>query len=342
MRRHVIIPIFIPHVGCPHDCVFCNQAKITGVLREEYDSIDAGYVRRIVKDYLLTIDRDNTELEVSFFGGTFTAIDIRKQRELLSVTKELKESGIIDRIRLSTRPDYINLFILSHLKEHLVDIIELGVQSLSEDVLVASKRGYSPRVVEDASRMIRSFGFTLGHQLMTGLPLDNEEKDLFSVRESIRMKPDIARIYPALVIRDTEMADLYLEGSYEPYTLDRAVAVTSRMLVEYENAGVNVIRVGLQPTTDIAPGRDVLAGPYHPAIRELCESYAMCRKIEEAGFDRVTVRIGRRDLSKLYAGGKRYFARLSEKMEVRVETIDSEQKGIFEIIPFDGGGTNVS
>jgi len=342
MRRHVIIPIFIPHVGCPHDCVFCNQAKITGVLREEYDSIDAGYVRKVVRDYLETIDRDNTELEVSFFGGTFTAIDIRKQRELLSVTKELKETGIIDRIRLSTRPDYINLFILSHLKEHLVDIIELGVQSLSEDVLEASKRGYSPKAVEDASKMIRSFGFTLGHQLMTGLPLDTEEKDLLSVRESIRMKPDIARIYPALVIRDTEMADLYLAGSYEPYSLDRAVAVTSKMLSEYEKAGVNVIRVGLQPTDEIAPGRDVLAGPYHPAIRELCESYSMCQKVEEAGFDRVTVRIGKRDLSKLYAGGKRYFNALSEKMVVKVEVSGSDQKGIFEIIPFDGGGTNVS
>ncbi|MBP1918544.1 elongator complex protein 3 [Youngiibacter multivorans] len=342
MRRHVIIPIFIPHVGCPHDCVFCNQAKITGVLRDEYDSIDAEYVRRIVRDYLETIDRDNTTLEVSFFGGTFTAIDIRKQRELLSVTKELKETGIIDKIRLSTRPDYINLFILSHLKEYLVDIIELGVQSLSEDVLEASKRGYSPKAVEDASNMIRSFGFTLGHQLMTGLPLDTEDKDLFSVRESIRMKPDIARIYPALVIRDTEMADLYLAGSYEPYSLDRAVAITSKMLSEYEKAGVNVIRVGLQPTDEIAPGRDVLAGPYHPAIRELCESYTMCLKIEEAGFDKVTVRIGKRDLSKLYAGGKRYFRALSEKIEVKVEVSGSDQKGIFEIIPIDGGGTNVS
>lgn len=334
-RRHVIIPIFIPHVGCPHDCVFCNQASITGFLREEYARIDGNFVKSTVESYLSTIDRAHTTLEVSFFGGTFTAIDIRKQRELLAVTKELKEKGIIDHVRLSTRPDYINLVILDHLREYLVDVIELGVQSLDQEVLDASKRGYTAKDVEEASRLIKRFGFVLGHQLMVGLPGDSEEKDLYSLKESIRMQPDLVRIYPALVIRDTELEARFLRGDFVPYDLDRAVRLCAEMMKAYEAEGIRVIRIGLQPTEEIASGKEVLAGPFHPAIRELCEGYLLAQEILGTGFERVLVRIDRREVSKLYAGGKRYFNELAKKIEVRVQIIDDGEAFPMEIIRQD-------
>lgn len=332
MPKHVIIPIFIPHVGCPHDCVFCNQAKITGQLKEEYDKITGSYVRKTIEEYLETVDRGNTTVEVSFFGGTFTAIDLRKQKELLLSARMAKEEGLIDFIRLSTRPDYINLTIMNHLKEYTVDIIELGVQSLSQDVLDAAKRGYKKEAVRLASALIKSFGMTLGHQLMVGLPLDTEEKDMMSLGESIEMKPEIVRIYPALVIRDTEMEKDFKEGNYIPYTLDQAVRISANMLEAYEKKGIKVIRIGLQPTDEINVGGDVLGGPFHPAFRELAESYLLSKRIEESGFKRLQVNIGNRDLSKLYADKKRYFKPLLAGREIRVNVLKNSFKDTIEIV----------
>jgi len=337
MPKHVIVPIFIPHVGCPHDCIFCNQAKITGQLKEEYDKITGSYVRKTIEDYLETVDRGNTTVEVSFFGGTFTAIDLRKQKELLESARIAKEEGLIDYIRLSTRPDYINLTIMNHLKEYSVDIIELGVQSLSQDVLDAAKRGYKKEAVRLASALIKSFHMTLGHQLMVGLPLDTEEKDMLSLRESIEMKPDLVRIYPALVIRDTEMEKDFNDGSYIPYSLDQAVRISANMLKAYEEQGIKVIRIGLQPTDEISSGGDVLGGPFHPAFRELAESYLLSKRIEESGWKKLQVNIGNRDLSKLYADKKRYFKPLLLEQEIRVNVLKDSLKNVMEIVNLEDG-----
>ena len=331
MSKHRIIPIFIPHVGCPHDCVFCNQAKITGQLRMEYDKITGESVRETIERYLETIDRSQTTVEVSFFGGTFTAINLKKQKELLGAAQKAKFDGLIDFIRLSTRPDYITLPIMDHLKSYGVDIVELGVQSMDEDVLKRSRRGYDKRAVYQASRLIREFGMTLGHQLMIGLPGDTREKDFLSLQESIAMKPDLVRIYPALVIKDTEMEEAFLRGDYQPYGLDEAVEIAALMMQEYEKNGIRVIRIGLQPTEEINENADVIAGPFHPAIRELAESYLLAKRIEEADREEVDVVIGKRDLSKLYAGGKRYFKPLLEKKKVHVTVVPERLEGIMKI-----------
>lgn len=331
MSKHRIIPIFIPHVGCPHDCVFCNQAKITGQLRMEYDKITGESVRETIERYLETIDRSQTTVEVSFFGGTFTAINLKKQKELLGAAQKAKFDGLIDFIRLSTRPDYITLPIMDHLKSYDVDIVELGVQSMDEDVLKRSRRGYDKRAVYQASRLIREFGMTLGHQLMIGLPGDTREKDFLSIQESIAMKPDLVRIYPALVIKNTEMEEAFLRGDYHPYGLDEAVEIAALMMQEYEKNGIRVIRIGLQPTEEINENADVIAGPFHPAIRELAESYLLAKRIEEADREEVDVVIGKRDLSKLYAGGKRYFKPLLEKKKVHVTVVPERLEGIMKI-----------
>lgn len=338
MNRHRIIPIFIPHVGCPHDCIFCNQAKITGQLREEYEKITGKSVRETIERYLETIDREETTVEVSFFGGTFTAINLKKQKELLCAAEKAKEEGLIDYIRLSTRPDYISLPIMNHLRRYGVDIIELGVQSMDDEVLELSKRGYEKSVVYHASKLIKDFGMILGHQLMIGLPGDTREKDFLSVRESIKMEPDLVRIYPALVIKDTEMEQDYLKGTYSPYTLDEAVEISALMMKQYEDHGIKVIRIGLQPTEEINDKADVIAGPFHPAIRELAESFLLVKRMEEAGREKMDVRIGEKDLSKLYAGGKRYFRPLLEKMEICVTVVPGRLKETIEIRSYDERG----
>ncbi|WP_160675680.1 radical SAM protein [Clostridium sp. C8-1-8] len=312
-KNYYIIPIFVPHLGCPHNCVFCNQNKISG----EEGIVDSSYVESTVEEYLQTINKIDSTVEISFFGGTFTAIPLWKQKELLEVARKYKELGKIKYIRLSTRPDYIDEDILNHLKEYNVDIIELGVQSLDEEVLRKSARGHSEEDVERASKLIKEFGFTLGHQVMLGLPGDTFEKDLYTAKKSIDMKPDICRIYPALVIKDTPMEEMLKREEYKPYTLTEAVEIAKKIYSLYIENNVNVIRVGLQPTENINSGGDIVEGPFHPAFRELVEGSilnehiydVLRRKNEDA-----VIRINNRYISRLYANKKQFFNELKSKL----------------------------
>lgn len=324
MSRHYIIPIFISHVGCPHQCVFCNQDKIARTLEKE---VTGDEVRATVEEYLKTINRKNSTIEISFFGGTFTAIDVNKQKELLKVAKEYKDKGYIQKIRMSTRPDAINKYILDYLKDYNVDIIELGVQSLNNEVLRLSGRGHSAEDVYLASRLIKEYGFTLGHQIMPGLPGDDFDKDIETARKSIEMKPDICRIYPSLVIKETPMEDMYNKGAYTPYTVEEAVCISKEIYKLYKEAKVNVIRIGLQPTDSITLGKDVIAGPFHPAFRELVEGSLICDKILEKteSEDNILIEINSKDLSKLYANKKTYFNILKEKHKGNIEVIENNK-----------------
>lgn len=331
MSRHRIIPIFIPHVGCPHDCIFCNQAKITGQLREDYNKITGTYVEEMIDAYLETIDRDQTTVEVSFFGGTFTAIDLRKQRELLNAAYEAKKSGKVDKIRLSTRPDYISLPIMDHLSCYTVDVVELGIQSMDMEVLRLSKRSYPLESVRLASELVKKYGMTLGHQLMLGLPGDSREKDLASLEAVLSMKPELMRIYPALVLKDTEMAELFSQGLYQPYSLEEAVEIAALMMERCREEDVLVIRAGLQTTSEINEGGEILAGPFHPAFRELCESYLLMRRVLARPEASLELKIGQRDLSKLYAGKKKYFNRILLEKDVKVTVVADSLQDIIQI-----------
>ena len=329
-KNYYIIPLFIPHEGCPHDCVFCNQDRISG----STERVTAEKVYETVDEYLQTIDRTNATVEISFFGGTFTAIPEERQRELLKVAKEYKDKKLIDKIRMSTRPDYIDDYILTYLKEYKVDIIELGVQSLNNKVLHASGRGHTAEDVERASKLIKQYGITLGHQIMPGLPCDNYERDIETVKESIKMKPDICRLYPSLVIKDTPMERMYQNGIYKPYTLEEAVNVCKEMFKLYTEAGVNVIRIGLQPTEAIAEGKDVIAGPFHPAFRELVEGSLMVDSIkEQLANEKVgVVKINPKDISKLYANKKVYFNELlNDGYKIKVVTNNNIERGHMDI-----------
>ncbi|MGL4425798.1 MAG: elongator complex protein 3 [Cetobacterium sp.] len=262
--KHYNIPIFISHFGCPNDCVFCNQKKING---RETD-VTTEDIKNIIESYLKTLPKKSKK-EVAFFGGTFTGISIKLQEEYLSVVYEYIKNGLIDGIRISTRPDYINDEIITILKKYRVTTVELGVQSLDEEVLRQTHRFYPIEKVSTASKLIKEAGIELGIQLMLGLPGSTDESDYISAKKTVQLNPEIARIYPTLVIKETEMADMFKEGKYRPLTLDEAVQRCKKIyaLLEYNN--INIVRVGLQPTDDLNDNENVLGGPFHPAFREL-------------------------------------------------------------------------
>lgn len=267
-KDYYIIPIFVPHLGCPHNCVFCNQRRITG----KTDEMDENKAQHIIEEHLSTIPSRRKDVEIAFYGGSFTGIDLNLQERLLNVAFKYKKEGAVDRIRLSTRPDYIDKLRLDILKKYHVDIIELGVQSLDDEVLILSGRGHNKEDVYRASDLIKSYGFKLGLQMMIGLPGDNMEKSLLTGREIIKMNPFCVRIYPTLVIKDTYLKDLYEKGEYIPLSLEEAIDISSKLLVLFERNNIDVIRIGLQPTDNMTTGKDVVAGPFHPAFRQLVES----------------------------------------------------------------------
>ena len=267
MNKHYIIPIFVPHFGCPHDCIFCNQKKITGLST----NVTTEIVEETIQEYLGYFRKD-AFIEAAFYGGSFTAIDIDTQSALLEVVYKYKKEGIIDEIRLSTRPDAIDDKILSNLKRYEVDTIELGVQSLDEIELLKSERGHTADDVYNSCKLIRKYKFKLGLQMMLGLPEDDIYKSLYTCMEFIRLKPDCVRIYPTLVIKETYLEKLYIEGKYKPLDLNEAVEITTPILMLFYLNNINVIRIGLQPTESIQLGKDVVAGPFHPAFRQLVEA----------------------------------------------------------------------
>ncbi len=277
MKKHAIIPIFIPHKGCPNDCVFCNQRKITArgadVTRDD--------IHKTVDTYMSTLGNMNLEtIELSFFGGSFTGLPIKEQQDYLQVAKEYKDKGLIQKIHLSTRPDYIDTQILDNLKDYGVDVIELGVQSFAEPVLKASGRGHDAKCVYEACRLIKEYGFSLGIQLMIGLPEDTLEYDIFSAKEAVRLAPDIARLYPTVVIKDTALWDMMEAGKYVPMDEDDAVRRTAAMYKILTDAGINVIRVGLK-SSDIISDEENTAGTFHPAFRQLVEGFLAKESLEK-------------------------------------------------------------
>lgn len=277
MKKHAIIPIFIPHEGCPNDCVFCNQKKITARTHAE-EKVD---IEETASRYLSTLNSPRPEIiEMAMYGGSFTGIPMEKQNEYLDTAKRYKDAGLIDRIHLSTRPDYISHEILENLKDHGVDIIELGVQSFDDDALRLSERGHDSRIVYKSCEMIKEYGFTLGIQLMVGLPGDTREKSVFSARETVKIKPELARIYPTIVIEDTKLLDMYKSGLYTPLSLEEAVETSKQMYTILQEAGINIIRVGLKSSDIINENGEIYGSTFHPAFRQLVEGEIAREKIE--------------------------------------------------------------
>lgn len=320
MRKYNI-PIFVPHKGCPFDCVFCDQNRITGI--ESADDVTPDTVTETIERYLKTIPEQNDGVETAFFGGSFTGIPIEEQSALMARVRPYMESGRIDGIRLSTRPDYISREILDNLERHRVTTIELGVQSMIDSVLKAANRGHTARQVEDAVSLIRKYDFRLGLQMMTGLPGDTEEYSVETARRIIALKPDCVRIYPTLTIRGTYLEKLWREGRYVPQTVDEAARLCARLIIMFEAAGIDVIRVGLQPTDEINRGAAVAAGPFHSAFGELAESaiyYDIAAKeLLGCGGKSVIFYVNPREISKLVGNRRANIERLEKEFNVKLK-----------------------
>ena len=276
MKTHANIPIFIPHLGCPNQCVFCNQRHISGV-----SFFDPTTVDREIATALATIP-EGVEVEIAFFGGSFTGIDRGLMIELLEIANKYIQNGSVCSIRCSTRPDYINSEILDILWRYGVRTIELGLQSSSESVLLSCKRGHGFSHEETACRMIVEAGFSLVGQMMIGLPGSTHESELETARFIIRMGAAAARIYPTVVFKDTELCDMARSGDYQPLRLEDAVSRSAAVLDLFNDAGVEVIRIGLCASENLANENTYYAGPNHPALGELVISRLFYRRMKKA------------------------------------------------------------
>lgn len=331
MKKEYIIPIFVPHLGCPNQCTFCNQKKISG----ETKMVAAKDVEETINYYLKHFKDNDKYVEVAFFGGSFTAIEKEKQEELLKAVQPYIKEKKVNSIRISTRPDAIDKHILKMLKKYHVKNIELGVQSMNNYILRKCKRGHTVEDVEKASKLIRFYGFTLGHQMMVGLPESTKQDEVNTAKELIKLKPKNVRIYPVLVIKETELAEEYEKGEYTPLTVGQAVERCKEIVALFKKHTVNIIRVGLQNTEEISdPSHQqsqVVAGPYHPAFRQLVEASmwydSIVNEIKKVNTKVIEVKItaNPQDINQIVGHKKENILKLKETYDVDVQ-VESDEK----------------
>jgi len=266
MKKHINIPIFIPHLGCPNNCVFCNQRFISG-----HTDFDISTVKEEIETALST-KKDDQTAQIAFFGGSFTGIERSLMTKLLGIAKNYIDNGSVDGIRLSTRPDYIDREVLDILSEYGVTSVELGIQSMSQTVLDASKRGHTVDDARRAAYLIKEYGFEFVSQMMIGLPSSTPEDEIMTAEECIRMGADATRIYPTVVFKDSELCKMAEDRIYTPLGVAEAVARTKGALFVFYKHGIPCIRIGLCSAENLHSDRTFFAGPNHPAIGEMVES----------------------------------------------------------------------
>lgn len=267
--KHINVGLFVPHNGCPHQCTFCNQRAISGQSKQVTPADVDSAVEIAMKN------PNSVGGEIAFFGGSFTAIDRKTMTELLSAAYKYVENGSFKGIRCSTRPDAIDDEICRTLKAYGVTAVELGAQSMSDEVLRLNQRGHTAQDIVNASEMLKGYGFELGLQMMTGLYGSTDTDSIDTARRIIKLKPETVRIYPTVVIKNTELARLYESGEYTPQTVDEAAELCAELLLMFEEAGIKVIRTGLHSGGDVS---DYIAGAYHPAFKEICEGKIYIKK----------------------------------------------------------------
>ena len=306
-NTHSNISIFVPHIGCPNKCSFCNQRYITGSCwaPAAKDVENAVAKARDSKNF------DSKTAEIAFFGGSFTAINRNYMASLLKAAEQFVGDGTVKGIRISTRPDAIDDEILTLLKEHGVTSIELGAQSMNDRVLRMNNRGHTSADVEKASKLIRKYGFELGLQMMTGLYGDSDNSAVKTAEKLIALQPDTVRIYPTIVLKDTDLAALYADNIYKPQTLDGAVSLAVRLYKMFTDNGIRVIRLGLHSIEEEA----YIAGPWHPAFSELCQSQIMLTgvlsSLQEKG--KYKINVSKSAVSKMTGQGRKNIIFLKSK-----------------------------
>lgn len=322
--RHLNIPIFVPHLGCPNACVFCNQRKISGK-----DAFFLAAVSDEIERVLSTV-RDGDEVEIAYFGGSFTAIERPLMLSLLEIGKQYVDQGRVSALRCSTRPDCIDEEILSVLSSYGMKTVELGVQSVSDEVLLASGRGHTREDIACACSLVRKSGMKLVCQMMLGLPASTRESDLATARFIVESGAVAARIYPTVVLRDTALHDMLLAGNYEPLSLEEAILRGADALEVFADGGVHPLRIGLCASDGLRSG-DAVAGAYHPALGELIRSEVYYRKIkrivQDSGRDRhLRIGVSSAMLSQAIGQHKSNLLRLTKELSL----------SHFEILPMEG------
>lgn len=326
-----IIPVFVPHLGCPNNCVFCNQRKISGSVQPA----NAETVKSAVTEALERIP-DKSNIQLAFYGGSFTAIPLQEQNELLDAALPFLHEGTISSLRLSTRPDAIDESTLIRLRERGVKTIELGAQSMCDEVLEASGRGHEARQTAQAAKLIKKFGFELILQMMTGLPGDSKQRSIETARQIIALKPDGVRIYPTVIIENTPLYDMWKAGLYPEHTVQEAVETCAEILPMFEEAGIPVIRLGLNPTEELTGGA-AAGGAYHPAFGELVKSRIFlerARALLKSGVhgENVILKVNKADVSAMTGQKRANITALCQEFSLKslkVSTADVQKNSLF-------------
>lgn len=311
-KKLLVIPVFIPHEGCPHSCIFCNQHRISGISGPPVNGKD---VAAIVQRWLSRGGKAGSRsVQVAFYGGSFTGLPFCRQEELLTAVTPFLASGKVQSLRLSTRPDYVNRGVVRFLRHHQVATVELGVQSLDDRVLDRSLRGHGAQDVFCATKLLKDADMELGLQLMVGLPGQSFASLRRTVNQVLALAPAFVRIYPVLVVRGSGLEQLYTKGAYTPLSLGRAVLQTAWMKKKCIAASIRVVRMGLQPGPELE--RSLVVGPYHPAFGELVESRLMLQQTRKLlcktrSQESVILRISDRDQSVFRGMGSGNIQRLT-------------------------------
>lgn len=268
-KYNLIIPIFLPFEGCENRCIYCNQR----LLHPDVEEVSSENIEKTIYKYLRSsrTKRELTNIEVAFYGGSFTSIEEERQFFLLKILKKYIQNKEIDGIRFSTRPDKLNKNVLTDYKHYGVTTIEIGAQSFKNNVLNAIKRNHTAQDIRNAINLLKEANFITSIHLMFGLPFSTIEDDIISIEETIKLSPNYVRIHPTLVLKGTELADLYLNNQYKPLSLEEAVDIISIALKKFKEANIKVIRVGLHNDDNLANPNTIIAGPFHPSIKQLAE-----------------------------------------------------------------------
>ena len=343
MSPPLIIPFFIPHQGCPHLCVFCNQRLIAGQTSDvqTFDS-ETARLSDVIQTYL-QFKKNRSRVELAFFGGNFLGLESSRILALLRAVQPWVRQGQIHSIRCSTRPDTITPKVLDLARPFGLETVELGVQSMDDRVLAMAERGHTSEDTRNALGLLRENGLKTGAQVMVGLPGDDEFGAVRTAKELAELKPDLTRIYPLLVLHGSRLAQWYRSGRYVPLSLDQAIDQTKKMATIFKSAGISVARIGLQATQMLDDANQMIAGPWHPAFGHLVLSSLMfdqaCEQIDTVLAGReimgtpgeqksVVLQVNPRSLSRLQGNRKSNLDRLTQTYpEIsfiieRVKTLD--------------------
>jgi radical SAM enzyme (TIGR01210 family) len=301
-HRPFIIPIFLPHAGCPHQCIFCNQTSITGAQR---DTVSPEKVERQIHEFLKFKRNDRRPVQVAFYGGNFLGLEKEYIKRLLNVSTKFVKNKEIDAIRFSTRPDTIDHDRIEIIKNYPVTTVEIGVQSMNDRVLAMAKRGHSASDTQRAVALLKDRQYQIGLQMMVGLPEEDEAGSLSTAYRIGELEPDFVRIYPTIVLKNSLLARWYENGTYRPWSLERSIAHVKTLYLFFKKKNVPVIRMGLQASEDLDSGAAVLAGPYHPAFGHMVHSEIfldMATELMEhksVSQDTVTINVHPKSISKM-------------------------------------------